>query len=572
MRRLATGARGALGGGRFISVWSIASSLVLSLTVMAPAVPDPTASGVLTALVIGWVSFVAGLSAVAAVERSARRVTTRATWVAVGVLLDAAARPVIHGLLLSAFGVPAPPSSQLPFRILTNVVVWTVTLTAIAVVVDASRSLRATNALLSAVRTEMDAAQRRGEAFEAAARADVNGAVADLRHRVGALRRDGATAASVRWVGDGFRAASHAVSERARAADAAGPPVARMPARRRDRLTLRAPSPGTVTALYVACMLPYALRAATGGVIALALLVAVGGGWAVDRLSRLRMVRRRGGSAAVFVALSAVVGAVLSIVAAADGGGVALATVPLVVYVGSSLGAALCAGMLHRLRAEQSRLASAVAADQRATRAATGAARAALREAADVMHRDGQALCVLFAIENAAPTPDRLAALATQLDGIVDRVERVFAGSRSTTGASSITELAGTWSRVLDLASTVTSDAIDALDAHPDLAAQAFEVAAEGLLNAAKHAAAARTTLTVDATMTGAGEHLTVRVTTRAAAAVLDGLGPHSRARELGARLRSVEGGVVLEAAFAVPGPRAVVSAEHPAEGVTAEP
>jgi signal transduction histidine kinase len=572
VRPLATAARGVLGGGRFISVWSIAASLALSFTVMAPAVPDPTAPGVLPALVAGWLSFAAGLSAVAAAERTARRVAARATWVATGVLLDAAARPVIHDLWLSVLGVPAPPPGQLPFRILTNVLVWAVALTAVALVVDAARSLRATNALLSAVRMEMDAAQHRGEAFEAAARAEVKDAVVDLRRRIGALRGDSATVASVWWVGDGFRAASHAVSQRAREADAAGTPAARVPARGRDRLVLRAPPPGIVTVLYAVCMLPYALRAATSGVIVLALVVAVGGGWAVDRLTRLRVLRRTGRSAVVFVALSTVVGAMLSIVASADGAGIALATVPLLAYGGLSLGAALCTGMLHRLRTEQIRLASAVAGDQRATRAATVGARAALRDAADVMHRDGQAVCVIFAMENASAPPDRFAALATQLDGIVDRVEGVFHDSRPVTGASSLTELADTWSRALAVDAAVTPEAFGVLDAHPDLAARAFEVAAEGLLNAAKHAGTARTTLTVDTVMTGAGERLTVRVVTRTPAIVRDELGPHSRARELGARLRSVDGGVVLEAALDVPGARSVVSAEHPAEGVTAEP
>lgn len=225
MTRLVAATRSALASGRFISAWTIGASLLLSLTVMAPAVSGPAAQ-VFAAGFLTWVCFAAALAVLGAIERVCgrgaaphRAARVRTTIVVVGVALIAAARPAVQDAWLRSVGVTPPEEWQLLFRVATNVAVWVVVFTAIAIVVGALRSLRDTNALLRAAVAERADLDRRTAAFDAVARDSVHRAIGDVSRALTVLAAsDHAGADDVRaFAVDEVRPASHALAELAHA-------------------------------------------------------------------------------------------------------------------------------------------------------------------------------------------------------------------------------------------------------------------------------------------------------------------------------------------------------------------
>lgn len=98
-------------------------------------------------------------------------------------------------------------------------------------------------------------------------------------------------------------------------------------------------------------------------------------------------------------------------------------------------------------------------------------------------------------------------------------------------------------------------------------AQDAYDVAAEGILNAVKHSGERRAEVLLDVVATGAGPALRVRVRSSAPLSAGAELRPASHVRSLGATLRSTSEGAVLEALIRVDAPArdgSVVSAEHP--------
>lgn len=591
MTRLVAATRSALASGRFISAWTIGASLLLSLTVMAPAVSGPAAQ-VFAAGFLTWVCFAAALAVLGALERVCgrgaaphRAARVRTTIVVVGVALIAAARPAVQDAWLRSVGVTPPEEWQLLFRVATNVAVWVVVFTAIAIVVGALRSLRDTNALLRAAVAERADLDRRTAAFDAVARDSVHRAIGDVSRALTVLAAsDHAGADDVRaFAVDEVRPANHALAELAHApVPALAPPpdpadpgsatdapdlsVARAPSDAPASVTramrLRVPPRWAVAVLYAACVLPYALRATSLLEIGAGVLVAIGGGALIDGTSRHRGIRHR---EAVFVVGSIACAVLLALVALACGAPLGRALIAALVYAVVALGVAACAGVLRALRVEQRRLSGVVATAQRAARAGTRPAREALDEAAELLHRDLQGRCAVFALEHREPSPDERAIRVAQLRDALDEVGDVFARGRRVDPVS-LDAIVATWGRVIDLSVSVTPRAQAAFDAGDPAARDAYDIVSEGVLNAVKHTGQRRADVAVDVVSTGAGAVLAVRVLSFGSLPAGAQLRPASRVASLGAVLSATPDGAVLEARLPLSGASpgaAVVSAEH---------
>ena len=557
MRRLAGAAREAIGGGRFVSGWSIAIAALISLTVMAPIAERPWTVVQVVASLGSTLVFLAILVAIGAAER-ATDATTRIIIVGGGLLVAPAARPLAHAALLALLGGPELPAWQLPFRFATNLAVWTVALTAIAVIVTHVQRLRATNARLRTVMAGFDRAGEYAVAFGTSARALVGDVAARLRLVIDAIPSGARAAESVRELGAVIREWSHTVA--ARAGEAPPAPDLQAVAPRHSRtLPLRLPPVGVVAALYVACVLPFAIRTSSiadllWGLGAIALGTAL-----VDGLPRRVRLSRVSPSAA-FLTLSSFVGLGLAALAVAQGVPPSLAVVSALVYPALAAATAVCSGTIHALTVEQRRLSAAVSAAQRASRDGTRDARDALHDAAGMLHREGQGRCAIFALASSTRPAD-VERLRDELSALADQLPTVFTTARPHASAASIDSVIATWQPVIDVRAEVTPEARRYLDSAPSVAADAFEVVAEGLLNAVKHSRPPVAAVTVDLVTTGAGPRVRVKVASPGALPPGAALRTDSAAYACGARLRQDATGALLEAVLSA---ARVVSAEHP--------
>ncbi|WP_336633312.1 MULTISPECIES: hypothetical protein [unclassified Microbacterium] len=600
MNRLARAVRGALGGGRFVSVWSALVVAPLSLTIMSPVGAGIDVARAFPATAGATLALLAGLGVVALCERCIRRPAARIAVVVAGVVVCAALRPLAQDQWAAALALPTPAGSQLPFRIATNVVVWPVVLTAVAVLVRSMHALRRTNALLRDVARELAGARDRAVLADRAARAQVEAAAVDLQRGVDDLAERADAGAVRRLAADGFRAwtlrlqdladepASPVLLDAPDAPDApvflgapdtpvfvdepvladepAAPTVpdpsdARRTTHRRGRILLRVPPRGVVTVLYTACTLPFAMRTTAPAALVAGIVVVCALGAAVDAVPR---TRRFGGdprtATAAFLACALATGGVLSVLATMTGQTGVPALLPIVDYVAFALAAALCTGAVHALRREQRRLSAAVARAQDTAREGARPVREGLRRVAELLHREGQGACLHIALAHPEPSRTQTAHLREALSEIVRRMPGAYASAEGGTGADAIEELTETWGRVLDLRLEIAPPARGLLDRAPGVARDVYDLVAEGLLNVLKHSGRRRADVEIALVPTGAGPRVRVRVRSDGAPATGATLRPGSHVRALGARLTGDDDAAVLEASFA---PAAVVSPEH---------
>jgi signal transduction histidine kinase len=562
MRRLASAVVHVVGGGAYVSIWTLAVAVALSLTVVSPAgdlPPDEAFDGFVVSL-IGALVFGLLLGLVAVLERNIPTPRGRATAVLAGVAVAAAARPLVQDAALRAAGFPGDSVEVLAFRVATNLIVWLVTLSVTALVVDAIRSRRRVNALLRSVRAELAAAQQSTEAYDRAARALVVRVVDDARTRL-AQWNDPPTVEQVRaFAADAARAESHELADLA----AAEPP--RMPGEldvRRARLFgLRLPPVGLVGLVYLVFMLPYAVRAATPAVLVVGAVFLVIGSLATDYLPRRLSVLSGGRArAGVFLGVSVLAGFALSLASVLGGLTGIRVLIPALAFPLIAFAFAMLAAVAHALQVEQRRLSHAVASQQRALRRGTAPARAALTDAAQILHRDVQARCVLQ-----LQTPS--AGITADIDELLAQAADVFARPAPPVGAEAVDQVIATWAHVIAVDVRIDDDARAALDGDGTLARDAYDIVAEGLLNAVKHADARRVGVSVDLTSTGAGRMLRLAVRCEGILPRGAALRPASHVRSLGAELVQVADSVVLRALLVVdPGGsrHPVVSAVHPA-------
>lgn len=573
MKRLSVAVRDAVTGGRFLGVWSLLVTVPLSVTIMAPVGAGVDVAAVMPATFATTASFVAALSVVALLERRTRDPRARAVVIVVVIVVSAALRPVAQDAWAAVLALPSQAPAQLPFRMATNIIVWPVVLAVVAVLENTLRSLKRTNALLRDVAQELSGARARAVGADRVARAAVRDAASALASAVARLTGESGIPA-VRELGAGaFRTESHRLQTLAddpMIGVGAGNATAPSPlARRRPALPpLRVPPRGTVTLVYIACTLPFALRTSSTPVLMIGLAAVLIVGAVVDAAARTRRAATRPRTTiVVFLTAAACGGALLSLVAVAGGYGGFIAVLPMIDYLAFSLAGALCSGVLHALRREQRRLSGAVSHAQQAARDGTRTAREGLRRTAELLHRDGQGDCVRFALEHAEPSRDDVIELRRRLDDVVARMPSTYEAVVGGADAAALTSLIETWARVMDLHTTVSPAASDAMDRHPWAARDAYDVVAEGLLNAVKHGGGDRyADIRVDLAATGAGPRLRVQVRTRHPLPAGVELRPASGVRELGARLHPDGAGAVLEASFSLAPAPAVVSAEHPGD------
>ncbi|WP_282847546.1 hypothetical protein [Microbacterium oxydans] len=570
MRRLLSASARAIGSGRFLTPWSFAVTFPLSLTVMAPTGDGIRLGDALPAMAATWLCFTAALAGVAALERGVRSRRARRSVVIVGIVLCAALRPVLQDAWVEASGLPTPAAIQIPSRIATNILVWVLVLSIVALLESALRSLRRTNELLRTVAVELTRARDDASTFASEARQLLERAGASLE---AAIAHVDPTSAGVRRLGDEqFRQWSHRFAELAETTRASRSRGAEHPGREDNALArssqrrgaLRLPPAGIVALIYVVSILPYAVRTRSLPDLLVGIAALAAGSMLADLLPRRRWTARiPGADSSLFVLLSVVVGVALAALAAGQGVPPLFAAISAIAYAGFALAAARCAGLLHTLRCERRRLASAVAEAQHVTRAGIRPTRDALRAAADLLHADAQGACVLFALAHPIPCPDEIEHLHADLAAVVRRLPETFMDARDHGTQVSLMSLVDTWGRVMDLHLDVDDGTGEALRKDPQVARDCYDVIAEGLLNAAKHAGAPRARVSLRQVQTGAGPQIRVRVSSPGALALDAQLRPSSRMLELGARLVSDPNGVSLEAAFALTVPAVVVSAEH---------
>jgi len=564
VNRLDRAARDALRSGRFVSRWTLLVAGLLSVTVMSPA-PMNFSVGALGAGSASTVAFLAGLVATAIGERRAAR-RWRPWIVTAGVLASALLRPLAYDAVADAVGAAVPPAWQLPFRVLTNATVWMASLTALAILTTHVARLRLTNARLLSVQHTLTHAREDADAFESAARNLVRAASEELRGQLRAMAAEQSDTESLRaFSEDGLRRWSRRLAD---LAAAPAEPVVAMPIEHaRMRPSLRLPPPGIVAFTYALCVLPYALRSVPVLQVLAGMALLAGGAVLADGLPRLRALRRR--RIPTFLAIGAGVGVGLGAVAWAQGIPLALSAVPVLVYPALAAACALCAGTASALRVEERRLTATVRVSQRIGRVGTSTARAALEDAARELHRDAQGACVRALAAPDRWTPTALREVHDEVDPLLAGLPDVFDRPRDGASIQSLADLVETWHPVVDVRMRMSPDARTALGASAAARDDAFEIVAEGLLNAVKHSVPAAATIDLDVVATGAGPRLRVQVRSPGSLPREATLSRSSAARGRGARLRADGSGALLEAVIDLDAASPVVSTEHPPHAPT---
>lgn len=541
--------------GRFVTRYTFAVILLVSVTVLAPT-PAPLHPGhrVLVAIVTAGVSALVW-GAVAVAERSTTRSALRGGIVAAALSVWAVSRPSMQDAVSLAFDLPVPPPGTEVLRAATNLLVWVIALGGTAALVEAARTARSTNALLRSVLEDLRSSADRAHLFAADAAAAVHAAAELVRVPIDAAV-------------DSARARAAAVRVCARTLSTlpvAEPmsPTAAPPARRPVRSVARLPPIGAVSATYALTVLPYAVRTidavavATG--IALTLLVGAAAE-AVPRLVRTRRSLRRRGRLYAGATLAA--GLLLTALASAQGvawpaAGVSALALPALAWAMTRWRTGA-----HAVAVERRRLSTAITALTRSDDLATRTSRAGLRAAADVLHRDVQGALVLWALRHPTPAPSDIAALSPILRSLADDVERAFATPPRVANAPALDTLVATWGHALRIDARIDGEARALLDADAALAGDAVDVVAEGLLNVAKHARRREAVVTARLVRTGGGPRLHVEVESPGPLAPGAMLRPDAVVARLGGRLTTGRDTVRLVADLAVTSP-IVVSTEH---------
>lgn len=551
-----TGLVAVCASGRFVSRYTFATILVVSVVALAPT-PDPMHPG-LRILIAATTASLFGCEwgAVALAERAIRRRAVRGAVVLATLAVSSLTRPTVQDAVSVALGAPVPPPGAELLRAATNLVVWTLALGGTALLVDAARTTRRTNTLLRTVLAQLQSSAVRARRFTVEARAATMRATALIREPFEATS-EGARlrAATLRTAAHELHALadrSAASSERLEVVDS---PSA--------RALLRLPPVGALTASYVVAVLPYALRTVDPVALPFGIAVTLVCGLAAELAPRRarwrRSVRRR---LRVFVVSIVAAGVVLGVIAGLQGVPWPVAALPVIVFPALGMAAARWRGGEHALAVERRRLSAAITARTRADDRDTRSSRAGLRAAADILHRDAQGALVLFALRCPEPSPADRAELSDVLEHLACAV--VTASEAPVTGADSraLDALVATWALAMRVEVAIDGDARLLLDADPALADDTIDIVAEGLLNAAKHARHRAAIVTVRVCATGAGPRLRVEVRSPGAAAAPAALRAGSRIALRGARLVAEPDTTVLIADLP-PGPGIVVPTEH---------
>lgn len=548
MINLAQSWRRVVGSGHFITWPVFPVTGVLAVTAMGPLATLRRTQDLAPAVlgsVAAWVVFAAILLVAAWLERTLPSRRQRAVCVLAAIGIASIVRPFAQDWFMTAWGGHPPDTDHRAVRVVTNVIVWTVVISVVAIAVDAERNRRRVNQLLREALSQLQTTAQRSAEFDRAARLSVRRCTQQLRSQFatwaaqGRLDPEVAAAAS-----EQVRRTSHALAQQAH-----GPlPVvaATVPEglvdQRRQRLRL--PPVGLVSVVYLLVFLPYASVQLSAREVLSSLAVLAVCGWLADvvprRLPHRYLSRQR---PALFIGLAVLAGAALTLNSVLMGHRGGLAVVfPVVAYPTFALAASVCYGVMNSRRVAERRLNTAVAQASRSARLSTADARTALLAASGLLHRDLQAACVLLAHD---PTD---VSQVTRASAVVDQASAVFDAEPVGPGWSAFRSLIRTWGRVVPIDDRVDADAREAIAHQPRTAADAYEVIAEGLLNAVKHAPTAPIRVMSRAVQTGAGASLLVEVISVGAHSGATALRADSAAARSGAWLHQEPEGVVLEA------------------------
>ncbi len=556
--------------GRFVSRGTFVVIALLSLVVLAPTSAEMSLAHRLLVGAIAAVAVAILWAMVGVLERHLTRVA-RGGVVVTALLVTSIFRPGLQDAVSHALALAVPPAGAEFLRMATNLAAWSIALIATAALVDAARATRETNATLRAVLAHLRGGAERAREFEIAAAATVSQATALLRAPLpsGDLRERAAA----------VRSAAHRLAHLAAGIPAPAAPSPTMPPSARGGLRARLPIPGSVTLVYAIAVIPFALRSVALADLAVGLAATAASGFLAEIVPRMPRWRRDPHRALrVFVVTTATAGIVLALIAVAQGLSWGTAVVPALVFPAVALGLAGWRGGAYALTVERRRLSAAITACVRADDLSTRQVRTGLRAAAEIVHRDAQGVLVRATLQSPGPDTASLAPfragpptersavpsaeLTAELTAAADAAERAFRSPATSRGSLSLDALLATWSRAMPIESAVSPAAGATLDADAALAADAIDIVAEGLLNAAKHARTRAARVSLDVVSSAAGPYLRVQVRSPGPVPREAVLRPDARAALLGARLAATPEGTALTADLALQ-PPFVVSTEH---------
>jgi len=565
--------------GRFVSRGTFVAIALLSLVVLAPTSADMSLSHRLLVGAIAALAVAILWALVGVLERHLTRRVARGGVVVTALLATSVLRPGLQDAVSHALALPVPPAGAEFLRMGTNLAAWSIALIATAVLVDAARATRETNATLRAVLAHLRGGAERAREFETSAAVAVSQATALLRAPL--------PPGDLRERAEAVRSAARRLAHLAAGipAPAAPPPTTSLAAR--GDLRARLPLPGSVTLVYAIAVIPFALRTVALADLVIGLAATAASGFLAEIVPRMPRWRRHPRRALrVFVITTATAGIVLALIAVAQGLPWGTAVVPALVFPAVALGLAGWRGGASALAVERRRLSAAITACVRADDLSTRQVRTGLRAAAEIVHRDAQGVLVRATLhrpgpDTASPAPlpagtpaersvvlspelatEPRVELTAELRAAADAAEKAFRSPMASRGALSLDALLAAWARAMPIENAVSPAAGATLDADAALAADAIDIVAEGLLNAAKHARTRAARVSLDVVSSAAGPYLRVQVCSPGPVPREAVLRPDARAALLGARLAATPGGTALTAHLALQSPF-VVSTEH---------
>lgn len=580
MRRLQHALVAAVSGGGFLSTWALTASLCVSLTFMGPYFTPASGIGLLglfVASALSWAVLAALLVPFALAERAQKVRSRRVVMLVIVVTLAAAARPWLIDVVLELLGLPTTPQELLLSRVATNAVVWWTVLIVIAMLRNQVRALRDLNCRLGEVVESMrfDAEALARKARDA--RDEISKCQADLGRRLETLmQRDGIgwCASEVLAFSEGpVREWSRTLSSFSLVLDGASEKRTPNQPETQSRIVppslchLRVPPVGVVVLVYLVLALPYGIRELRPGLTLAILAVLAIFGILADWMPRSLLARWPARRQFLCFLLVWLVAGVITSAMVVPAGAVPLylAWFPVLVLPIVAIVCGWSAGLLHGLTAEGNRLESMIRQRRLQLVEGVAAPRDALRLAANLLHRDVQADCLLYAAGDldAAAQHELLSRVSTRiskLSQVVDRAEDLGAG------VVGIKAMVNAWSGVIDVRLTFDAAALELIDCTPMLARHVGEVVTEGLVNTVKHADELVAKIDIRALATGAGRVVLVEVSSPGTLSAGARIRADSAVGLLGGELVQEASGVRLSARFSV---SAVVPTAHFAGVVT---
>ena len=533
--------------------------------------------GLFVASALSWAVLAALLVPFALAERAQKVRSRRVVMLVIVVTLAAAARPWLIDVVLELLGLPTTPQELLLSRVATNAVVWWTVLIVIAMLRNQVRALRDLNCRLGEVVESMrfDAEALARKARDA--RAEISKCQADLGRRLETLmQRDGIgwCASEVLAFSEGpVREWSRTLSSFSLVLDGASEKRPPNQPETQSRIVppflchLRVPPVGVVVLVYLVLALPYGIRELRPGLTLAILAVLAIFGILADWMPRSLLARWPARRQFLCFLLVWLVAGVITSAMVVPAGAVPLylAWFPVLVLPIVAIVCGWSAGLLHGLTAEGNRLESMIRQRRLQLVEGVAAPRDALRLAANLLHRDVQADCLLYAAGDldAAAQHELLSRVSTRiskLSQVVDRAEDLGAG------VVGIKAMVNAWSGVIDVRLTFDAAALELIDCTPMLARHVGEVVAEGLVNTVKHADELVAKIDIRALATGAGRVVLVEVSSPGTLSAGACIRADSAVGMLGGELVQEASGVRLSARFSV---SAVVPTAHFAGVVT---